>query len=407
MEHSAYLRPFARPTDGDLIRIVRGEGARVFDAEGTPYIDAMAGLWYCNIGHGRPDMAEAIADQLATLENFHSFDRFTNPVAEALAERIAGLAPMADTRIFFTTSGSEAVESALKLARQAHARAGRPERTMFVGRHHSYHGVAYGGLSAQGLPANQEGFGPFLGDVARIAHDSLASAEAVFAEHGERIAAVLAEPVMGAGGVRPAPAGYLEGLRRLCDEHGAFLIFDEVICAFGRLGRWFGAEHVGVRPDLITFAKAVTSGYLPLGGVVVGPAVRQPLESDPSFVLRHGHTYSGHPTSCVAGLTNIDIIEKDDLLARAPEIAERLGAALARIVEDGLAAEVRGVGGMWALDMLEGVSAEAVRDACFDRGVLPRSLGETLVFCPPLVIEDADLDRTAEVTAEVLAESAR
>lgn len=277
---------------------------------------------------------------------------------------------------------------------------------MFVGRHRSYHGVAYGGLSALGLPAIQEGFGPFLEDVALIEHDDLASAEAVFAEHGERIAAVIAEPVMGAGGVRPAPPGYLEGLRRLCDQHGAFLIFDEVICAFGRLGRWFGAEHVGVQPDLITFAKAVTSGYLPLGGVVVGPAVRQPLESDESFVLRHGHTYSGHPTSCVAGLTNLDIIEKEDLLARAPEIGERLGAALTRMVDDSLAGEVRGTGGMWALDMVEGVSAEAVRDACFERGVLPRSLGETIVFCPPLVIDDADLDRIAEVTAEVLAELA-
>ncbi len=245
-----FLHPFARPAKDDFVSIVRGEGAMVYDGAGNAYVDAMASLWYCNIGHGRADMADAVAKQVRTLEAYSCFDPFTNPPADELADLLATWAPVADPRVFFTSSGSEAVDSAIKLARIAQVQAGHPERTLIVSRTFGYHGVTYGGLSAQGLPPNQAGFGPLLPDFVNLPNHDLEAMANLFAERGDEIAAVITEPVQGAGGVRPPLPGYLEGLRRLCDQHGAFLIMDEVICAFGRLGHMFASEFYGVRPDL-------------------------------------------------------------------------------------------------------------------------------------------------------------
>ena len=199
-----------------------------------------------------------------------------------------------------------------------------------MGRNLAYHGVNFGGVSVQGLPLNQQGWGQLLAPVAQIDHDDLAKAEALFDERGDQIAAVIAEPVIGAGGVYPATVEYLRGLRKLCDEAGALLIFDEVITGFGRLGSWFAAEHYGVTPDLITFAKAVTSGYQPLGGVMVGPRVREAIEADPEFILRHGYTYSGHPTACAAAVANLAVLRDEHLLDRVPHLAQRFGDGLGR-----------------------------------------------------------------------------
>lgn len=402
---TAFLHPFARPAAEEFITIVRGEGAVVYDAHGRRYVDGLASLWYCNVGHGRREIAEAVGAQLARLEAYHTFDIFTNEPAEEVAATIAALAPLPEARVFLTCSGSEAVDTALKLARLTFSLEGQPHRHVVVGRHHAYHGVTYGGLSVQGLPLNQEHFGPLLEHVHHIAHDELGEAEAVFAEHGERIAAVIAEPVIGAGGVHPPPEDYLLGLRKLCDEHGALLIFDEVITGFGRLGAWFASDHYGVTPDLITFAKAVTSGYQPLGGVIVGPRVRAALEADESFVLRHGFTYSGHPAACVAGIENIRILREERLAERAAPIGRVLGGGFSELVADGVAAEVRGEGGIWGLGMLEGVSAVDVRAALLARGVIARPIGTaTLAFCPPLVIGDDDLERCVTATGEALRE---
>ena len=400
----AFLHPFAPPAATDFTTIVRGEGAVVVDAGGTPYVDAMASLWYCNVGHGRAEIADAVDRQMRALAGFHAFDRFTNEPADELCEVLAGLAPMPDARVFLTSSGSEAVDTAIKLARQAHARAGRPERTIVVGRRQSYHGVAYGGVSVQGLPLNQEGFGPLLEGTAQVAHDDLDDLARVLEREPGRVAAVLAEPVIGAGGVIPPEPGYLEGLRALCDEAGALLVFDEVICGFGRLGAWWGAERYGVRPDLVTFAKGVTSGYLPLGGVLVGPAVREPLEADATYVLRHGHTYSGHPTACAAALANIAILRDECLLARADDIGSRLGGGLASLASDGTLCATRGTGGIWAAVLPEGVAATDVRNGMLERGVIARPLGADVVaFCPPLVITDAQVDQCLGALAEAVA----
>ena len=395
MSVPAFLHPFARPAAQDFITIVSGQGAHVKDAQGRDYVDAMASLWYCNVGHGRAEIADAVAEQMRTLAGFHTFEKFSNPAADAACELIADVAPVHGSRVFLTSSGSEAVDSALKIARLSQAARGETQRQVVISRRPSYHGVTYGGLSATGLPANQEHFGAMLPDVVQTDKDDLAAVEAVFAERGHEIAAVITEPVIGAGGVYPPVPGYLEGLRRLCDEHGAWLIFDEVICGFGRLGTWWGSQRYGVRPDLTTFAKAVTSGYQPLGGVLVAPSVRDVLEADPNLVLRHGHTYSGHPSGCAAALVALDITRREGLLDRAEKIGDRLSAGLRSLLDDGQVTDVRGDGAVWAVGL--DVDAVAVRDAMLDHGVIARPIGTgTVSFCPPLVIEDSDIDRCVE-----------
>ncbi len=390
----AFLHPFASPARERFTTIVRGEGALIWDADGNEYVDAMASLWYCAIGHGRQEMADAIGRQAATLAAYSCFDPFTNEPADRLAEQIAGLSPVPDARVFFCQSGSEAVDTAMKLARLAHVLAGHPERTLIISRMRGYHGTNYGGTTAQGLPPNKEGWGPLLPDVVQVPSDDIEALAQLMAERSNEIAAVITEPVQGAGGVWVPEDGYLESMRRLCDQHGALLIFDEVITGFGRLGEWFGAEHFGVTPDLTSFAKAVTSGYQPLGGVVVGRRVLDPLEADPSYVLKTGYTYSGHPTACAAGLTNLAIMEREGLLAEAHRIGTRLSTGLRSIADDGLIDHVRGAGAVWAIGLHAHQDAQAVRDRIRGLGVITRGIAShSCTFCPPLVITDDQIDR--------------
>ncbi len=401
---SAFLHPFARPAAEDFVTIVRGEGALVFDDAGKEYVDGMGSLWYANVGHGRGEIADAVADQIRTLEAYHCFDPFTNEPSETLSARLRDLAPMDDARVFLTGSGSESVDTAIKLARIAHAQAGHPERQLIVSRSRGYHGVTYGGLSAQGLPLNQQGFGTLLPGFVNLPADDSEGFATFLAEHGHEVAAVITEPVQGAGGVWPPPPGFHTELRRLCDRHGCYLIMDEVICGFGRLGHWFGSEHYDVRPDLITFAKGVTSGYVPLGGVILDRKVHEALATDPAFLLRHGFTYSGHPTAARAALTNLDIIEREGLLARAVTMGARFERGLRSLAADGLVAGVRGEVAVWALALNEGADANAVRNALLARGVICRAIPpSTLTFCPPLVTTDDQIDRIVDALNAVLA----
>ena len=389
------LHPFAKPAAAAdaFIRIVRGEGALVFDDRGKRYVDAMASLWYCNVGHGRQEIARAVAEQIGQLENYHLFEKFVNPRAEELASRLVRLAPVADSRVFFTSGGSEAIDTALKLSRVAHAQAGHPERTIVISRTPSYHGVTYGGMALTGLPLNRKDFGQGMADVVQVGKDDLDGVRAVFAQHPGQIAAVFAEPVIGAGGVWPPAPGYLAGLRALCDEHGAHLVFDEVICGFGRLGTMFAGELVGVQADLTTFAKGVTSGYVPLGGVLVAPSVHEALSADPTFVLRHGYTYSGHAAACAAAMVCLDITEQEGLVGRAVAIGNRLSAGLRGLLDADLLTDVRGVGALWGVGLHDGVDPVVVRDRMLEDGVVVRPIApSTLAICPPLVIEDADVD---------------
>lgn len=397
---SSFLHPFARPSREDFIRLVSGNGSTVTDADGNDYLDAMASLWYCNVGHGRREIAEATAAQMTTLEAYSCFDPFTNERAEELTARVADLAPIDNSRVFLCGSGSEAVDTAMKIARLTQVLAGDPDRNVIISRMRGYHGTNYGGTSAQGLPPNKEGWGELLSGVIQVPGDDVEALATAMADHAGRVAAVITEPVQGAGGVWPPAEGYLESVRRLCDQHGALLIFDEVITGFGRLGDWFGAAHFGVTPDLICFAKAVTSGYQPLGGVIVGPRVREALESDPAFVLKTGYTYSGHPTVCAAALANIDILEREGLLERATAIGERLSAGLTALAADGQVAEVRGRGAVWAVGLHPHQSAVAVRDRMLHLGVITRAIAEhSNTFCPPLVMTDEEIDRVVDALA--------
>ncbi len=403
------LHPFAvpsRPAE-DFLEIVRADGCRIWDADGRSYLDGTASLWYCAAGHGRREIIDAICSQLGELDAFHTFARFTNPPEQRLAELILELEPLPDARVLFTCGGSEAIDSAIKLIRAGHKAAGEGGRTVFLSRHYAYHGVMLGGTSAAGLPANRDPFGTLLPDFFQVDRDSLDAMREAVAYHGpERIAAIMAEPVIGAGGVFPPPDGYLEGLRELCDECGALLVFDEVITGFGRLGSWFGSNHYGVTPDAISFAKAVTSGYQPLGGVIVGSRLRSWLEADPSYLLTHGNTYGGHPTCCAAGVANIELMRAEDLPARAAAAGARLRSGLEGLAGHAGVAEVRGEGLMQAIGLNAPLVAGPFTEALLERGVIGRALGyaNSVAFSPPLIISDEEVDELVAATASVLDE---
>jgi adenosylmethionine-8-amino-7-oxononanoate aminotransferase len=382
------------------VSVVRGEGVLLWTADGAELIDAMASLWYCNIGHGRREIAEAIATQVETLEAYSCFEPFSNPPADELTDRLATLSPIPSSRVFLCGSGSEAVDTAIKFARLAQRLAGQPQRTLVISRRRGYHGTNFGGTSAQGIEPNREGWGPLVPDVVQAPADDIEALSVLMSERSDEVAALIVEPVQGAGGVFPPPSGYLEEARALCDRHGALLVFDEVITGFGRLGTWFAAEAFAVVPDMITFAKAVTSGYQQVGGVIVGPRIRQPLESDDSFILRHGYTYSGHAAACAAALRNLDVLEDEALLARAEPIGRRLADGLESLAADDVIDHVRGTGAVWAAGLRPDQDAVAIRDAMLAAGVVTRAIGtDTCTFCPPLVITDEQIDRIVDTLA--------
>jgi putrescine aminotransferase len=399
---SSFLHSFAKPSSDAFINIVRGDMALLWDDKGNEYIDGIGSLWYCQIGHGRTEMADAVAAQISTLETYSTFDPFTNPLAEEVAEVIASLSPIANSRVFLCGSGSESIDSAMKIARTSQIQSGHPERSVIISRNRGYHGTNYGGTSAQGLPLNKVGYGTLLEGVFQVEADDIEAMSVAFQQNKGNVAAVIAEPVQGAGGVWPATREYLEALRRLCDDNGAYLIFDEVITGFGRLGEWFGATYYGVTPDMITFAKGVTSGYQPLGGVITGPAINAALTADPTFFLRHGYTYSGHATVCAAALKNIEIMKREQLVQRAQHVGQRIEAGLAALSLDGTLTGYRGAGAIWAGKLPDSLDATVVRDAMITKGVIARSIPGVIAFCPPLVITDAQVDTMLDVFASVV-----
>jgi adenosylmethionine-8-amino-7-oxononanoate aminotransferase len=399
---SSFLHSFAKPSSDAFINIVRGDMALLWDDKGNEYIDGIGSLWYCQIGHGRTEMADAVAAQISTLETYSTFDPFTNPLAEEVAEVIASLSPIANSRVFLCGSGSESIDSAMKIARTSQIQSGHPERSVIISRNRGYHGTNYGGTSAQGLPLNKVGYGTLLEGVLQVEADDIEAMSVAFQQNKGNVAAVIAEPVQGAGGVWPATREYLEALRRLCDDNGAYLIFDEVITGFGRLGEWFGATYYGVTPDMITFAKGVTSGYQPLGGVITGPAINSALTADPTFFLRHGYTYSGHATVCAAALKNIEIMKREQLVQRAQHVGHRIEAGLAALSLDGTLTGYRGAGAIWAGKLPDSLDATVVRDAMITKGVIARSIPGVIAFCPPLVITDAQVDTMLDVFASVV-----
>ena len=292
----ALLPPFGKPGSPGYRNLVKSEGVRLWDDQGNEYIDGLGSLWLCQVGYGREEIVQAVTDQLSTMVYNH-FPPWGYDIAEQAAARIVGVSPLDDGRVYLCCSGSEAIDSAFKIARATAQLKGEPDRQIILRRGRGYHGVNVGGTSIQGIAPNREGWGDLMPHVMEIDPDNIESAASIFAEHGPNIAAVVTEPVQGAGGVFPPTEGYLEHLRDMCTRNGSLLVLDEVITGFGRTGSWFAAQTYGVTPDLITFAKGVTSGYQPLGGVIVSRGVCDVLEADPDFMLRHGHTYSAHPAA--------------------------------------------------------------------------------------------------------------
>ncbi|GIS34700.1 MAG: aspartate aminotransferase family protein [Acidimicrobiaceae bacterium] len=403
---SALLHPFSKPSSDNFRTLVRSEGVRVWDDEGNEYIDGLGSLWYCQVGHNRAEIVQAITNQLQTLSSYHTFAPMGSQISDQAAERIRSVSPFPDGRVFLCSSGSESVDSAIKIMRKVAILRGEPQRQIILRRGRGYHGVNVGGTTLQGIPANREGWGDLLPKVLEIDPTNIESAASIFKEHGQNIAGVVTEAVQGAGGVFPPPDGFLEGLRRLCDDNGSLLVFDEVITGFGRTGNWFASDTYNVKPDLITFAKGVTSGYQPMGGVLVSRSVCDLFEEDPDFVFMHGYTYSGHPAACAAAIANIDLIEKEGLVERAKHIGKRISQGLEALKSDGLLSEVRGVGAIWA-GQIEGATTEqglAVRDKMTEKGVICRAINGALAFCPPLIIEDQDIDHMIDIAEQAINE---
>ena len=405
--------PFAAmgKVDGHELVLTRGNGSRIWDAEGNEYVDATAGLWFCNVGHGRGEIADAVAAQLRLLAAHHVFGDHANQPALELAGRLADLAPVEDAAVFFGTGGGEAVETAAKIVRRYWALQGQPERTVIVSRRFAYHGTNAYGTSLSGIPAVRDGYGTLVSDVAEVAHDDAADLERALDELGDRAAAFLGEPMIGAGGAIPAPDGYWQTVERICRDRGVLLVADEVISGFGRLGRWFGCERYGFNPDLMTCAKGISSGYVPLGAVVVAGHVREPFWRDDAAPFVHGGTYAGHPAACVAGLVNLDILERERLVERVATLEPVLSRMLAPLGDLPGVGGVRSVGLAGAVELDAALLAEhpaagaAVVLAARKHGVLTRLLrGVALQVSPPFVVTEDELAKVVDAIAASLRE---
>ncbi|MFZ0043294.1 MAG: aspartate aminotransferase family protein [Solirubrobacteraceae bacterium] len=392
----------------DRLTIVRGEGARVQTEDGAWLLDATAGLWHANIGHGRARLADAAAEQMRRLETYHTFGRIVNDQAIALADRVAALAPIEDAKVFWVSGGSDAIDTAAKLARRHWQLEGQPNKRIIISRDSSYHGLHAFGTSLAGLSFNREGYGSesLIPETARVPVNDADALEATIRELGpDRVAAVFAEPVIGTGGViLPAP-GYLDKVEAICREHDVLLVLDEVITGFGRTGEMFATQLFDLHPDMVVVAKGITSGYAPLGGLLVAPSVwSRFFSSDDAPVFRHGVTYSGHATACAVAQANLDVLAEEDLVARVAALAPVLEAALAPLADHPEVVEVRGgIGLLGGVQLDPDVPGDAIVRACIESGVLFRVLpGNTLQISPPFIVDEGDLNEIAEAIAGAL-----
>ncbi len=383
------------------LTLVRGEGAHVWDESGTRYLDATASLWYCNVGWGRTEIADAAARQMAALPTYSTFGDITNRPAAALADRVAAMAPVSHSKVFFTSGGSDSIDTATKMARRYWQLVDQPDRTILIRREKAYHGMHTAGTSLAGIPANAAGHGELIEDVAEVAWDDADALRAVIERAGdERVAAFFCEPVIGAGGVFPPPTGYLQAVQEICRDAGVLFIVDEVITGFGRCGDWFASRRFGLEPDIVTCAKGITSGYLPMGAVLAAPRVWEPFWAPGAGMWRHGYTYSGHATVAAAALANLEVMEREDLCERARTLETELFDALRPLGDHELVEEVRGgTGVLAAVNLRQDVMADdptmpaKLASACRTAGVLVRPLvGGAVAVSPPLVIDRDGLD---------------
>ena len=408
--------PFARmgKVKNKHLVLTRGEDVWVFDEDGSRYLDATASLWYANVGHGRDSIREAVSAQMKELEAYSAFGDFANRPALELADRLSGLSSIPDARIFLTSGGGDSIDTAAKLARRYWHEQGHDERHHLISRVHSYHGTHGFGTSLAGIPPNRAAVGDLVEDVSVVAYEDAGALRAEIERVGpEKVAAFFLEPVIGAGGVYPPPEGYIEEVAQICRDNGVLLVVDAVICAFGRLGTWYGIERwPGVVPDMITFAKGVTSGYLPLGGVVISSEIAAPFWDDPEAPpFRHGATYAGHATCCAAALENIRILDEEDLLPRGQDFEAELFDQMKRAADLQATGEVRGGMGLMAAlelapEVMENDAGAPVKLAMAmrERGVLVRPLGRGVAVSPPLTVGADHLRLIGDVLVESVQE---
>jgi adenosylmethionine-8-amino-7-oxononanoate aminotransferase len=427
------LHPLHHPSAYAATRVwVSGDGALIRDATGREYIDGLSGLWNVNIGHGRAELGEAARQQMSTLAFHSTYAGGTNEPAIALAERLSRLAYPSINTFFFTSGGAESSETSFKTARFYWKALGKPDKVKVISRRRAYHGLTLAAMSATGLPAFWPMFEPrtpgFLHidapDPYRFVNTDpsvslgVAAAnqleEAIAREGPDTVAAFIAEPVQGAGGVIVPPPDYFGRVREICTAHDVLFIADEVITGFGRTGRWFGLEHYGVEPDIMQFAKGITSGYVPLGGVGVSDTVRDVINRvPPAQRWMHAYTYSGHPTCCAVALANIDILERERLTERAASGGRRLLEKLRGLESMEGVGNVRGLGLMAAVEVVADKATKAqfpaalgltqkLMEALLDRGLYTRVAMDCICLAPPLVTSDAILDRIVETVAETI-----
>ncbi len=398
------------------------------DVEGRQVLDGAAGLWCCNAGHTRERIVQAVQHQVATLDFAPNF-QMSSPLPFVLAERLAAIAPDGLDHVFYANSGSEAVDSAMKIALAWHRLRGEGQRTRFIGREKAYHGVGFGGLSIGGLPNNRKWFGPLLPGVAHMRHTLDVGRNAFsrglpvhgveLAEDLERlialndastIAAVFVEPISGSAGVILPPEGYLQRVREICDRHGILLVFDEVITGFGRVGKAFAAQRFGVTPDMITCAKGLTNGTIPMGAVLLSSAIHDAFMQGPpaAIDLFHGYTYSGHPMACAAALATLDIYAEENLFERAIELEDYWADAIHALRGLPNVIDIRNFGLIGAVEFAPREGAPGSRgyevfERCFREGdLLVRVTGDTIALSPPLIIDKAQIDRIFDVLARMI-----
>jgi adenosylmethionine-8-amino-7-oxononanoate aminotransferase len=395
--------------DRELI-IERGDGAWVWDCAGKRYLDASASLWYCNAGHGRQALADAAREQMALLAGYHTFDAMANPPAIALAERIRELAPLGpDSAVFFTSGGSDSVDTAAKIARRYWVAKRQAQRQIIISRQGGYHGVNAFGTSLAGIEANATGWGPLVSRVLQVPRDDLDALERLIREHSGQIAAFIGEPVQGAAGVYPPNPGYWQGVQDLLRDEEILLIADEVVTGFGRLGEWFASSRYEIEPDLVTCAKGLSSGYLPIGAVLAAPRLLDVLWSPDAGSFRHGYTYSGHPVACAVALANLDVIEREGLVQRVKDLEPLLRWKLGALAEHDLVGEVRVAGLLCGVELdvaareAEPTLVEQVVAGARQRGVLVRNLlGAALQISPPFVIGEPEVEFLSQALLETL-----
>lgn len=386
--------------------IARGDGAHVFDTDGNQYLDATAGLWFTNIGHGRAEVADAVAAQLGKLAHYSGFGDLTADVTVDLANRLSEIAPVAGSKLFFTSGGSDSVETAAKLARRYWREVGKPEKTFLVGRSKAYHGMHIGGTSLAGIPANHDGYGEFLPDTQTVDWDDAKSLLGLIERVGaERIAAFFCEPIIGAGGVYLPPEGYLEEVRAICRDNDVLFVADEVVTGFGRIGgeSWFASSRFGLEPDMVTTAKGLTSGYVPMGAVFIAPRIAEPFHGGGVW-FRHGYTYGGHAGAAAAAMANLDIIEREGLLGEASRLEGDLASAFAPLADLDVVSEVRvGLGAVAAVQLADPATAPAAVLKLRANGVVTRAAGQgALQVSPTFVMTTEQVGELAQRFADAL-----